>query len=286
MISVDTEKRIDTSGGPATLRARFSVGENEIVGLYGRSGAGKTTILRMIAGLTSPDRGAVTVDGETWFDGARGVDLPTQRRPLGYFFQDYALFPNMTVRQNLKYAQPRGGDGGYIDHLLELTGMVALADVRPNRLSGGQKQRVALARALVRRPRILLLDEPLSAVDGATRAKLQDELLRLHRSIGFSAIIASHDVGEIFKLCARVVVINGHAADAARDVVETFARGIVRGPGIIVGRVIDVLDGGEVVVQTGEGILSLPPQGLQYLPGEMVALKSAKNEKIESRDGI
>ncbi|WP_054286004.1 ABC transporter ATP-binding protein [Gulbenkiania mobilis] len=170
--------------------------------LTGGSGAGKTTLLRLLAGLETADDGYLEVDGERWIDGRR--QIPPQRRSVGMVFQDYALFPHLTVRGNIAYAVP-GGERARVDALLELTALTALADRRPAQLSGGQKQRVALARALARRPRLLLLDEPLSALDPALRHQLQDELAALHRRYGLTTLLVSHDLPEVFRLADRVI---------------------------------------------------------------------------------
>jgi molybdate transport system ATP-binding protein len=162
----------------------------------------------MLAGLLKPDSGTLVVDGECWFDSERGIDLPPQRRSIGFVFQDYALFPNLRVRENVAYGAPKG-EGGWVEELLEAAGLRDLAERMPQTLSGGQKQRVALARALARKPRLLLLDEPLSALDVAMRMQLQDLLAALHRRFGLTTILVSHDLGEVFKLSQRVLRIEG-----------------------------------------------------------------------------
>ena len=186
----------------------FEIGEGESVCLFGPSGAGKTTLLRMLAGLIRPDSGRIEVDGQTWFDSAGGIDLPPQRRRAGLVFQDYALFPNMTVRGNLAYALPRGSPASRIDELLEAIGLSGLSDRNPDTLSGGQKQRVAVARALVSNPRILLLDEPLSALDQAMRAQLQDEIAALQARYRLATVLVSHDRTEILRLAGRIACVD------------------------------------------------------------------------------
>jgi molybdate transport system ATP-binding protein len=192
----------------ATTHIELDVQENiepgSFTALFGASGAGKTTLLRMLAGITAPDRGTITIDGETWFDSTRRIDLPPQQRAIGFVFQDGALFPNLDVRRNVAYASH---DDAWIDELLTLIGLTDLQHRLPHTLSGGQKQRVALARAVARKPRLLLLDEPLSALDAASRKQLQDDLLRLHQRFGFTTLLVSHDLGEVFKLAQRVLHI-------------------------------------------------------------------------------
>ncbi|MBS1214436.1 MAG: modC, partial [Proteobacteria bacterium] len=207
MLDLELEKRLHTAAGDRTMSLAFRVEAGHVATLFGQSGAGKTTCLRCIAGLTRPDRGRIVVNGETWFDHARGIDLPPQRRRVGLVFQDYALFPNLNVRENLRIAQDDKRDTRAVDELLELMGIRELERRLPETLSGGQRQRVALARALARGPQLLLLDEPLSALDGETRLRLQDELLMLQRHTGITTLIVSHDLGEVYKLSDKVIVI-------------------------------------------------------------------------------
>lgn len=202
------------------LDLELNIAKGQFVTLYGESGAGKTSTLRMISGLLRPDGGTLTVGGTTWFDSQKNINLLPQQRRVGYVFQDYALFPNMTVRQNLEYALPKKQDKKIITELLDFTQLNALQQRRPETLSGGQKQRVALARALVQRPEILILDEPLSALDLKMRIKLQEYLLQIHKRYKLTTILVSHDIGEIVKLSDSVfelhngkVVKKGGAAD-------------------------------------------------------------------------
>jgi molybdate transport system ATP-binding protein len=207
VIHIDARKQLQTADGPLELAIQADIAEGEFVTLFGKSGAGKTTLLRILAGLTDPDAGTLVVGDETWFDGARAIRRAPQERKIGFVFQDYALFPNMSVRGNLEFALENKRDRAHVDELLALMELGALAHRRPAELSGGQRQRVALARALARRPRILLLDEPLSALDAETRLRLQDELLKLHRTFKLTTLLVSHDLGEVFKLSDRVLAI-------------------------------------------------------------------------------
>ncbi len=222
------------------LALNLDIPPGEFVTLFGKSGAGKTTLLRLLAGLTDPDEGMLKVDGETWFDSARGINLAPQKRKTGFVFQDYALFPNMTVRGNLEFALDNPRDRVRVDELLETMGLGALQGRRPTELSGGQRQRVALARALVRQPRLLLLDEPLSALDAETRLRLQDEILRIHRSFGITTLLVSHDLGEVFKLASRVLVIErGRVARRGRPM-EVFSELQVGGKFQFTGEVLAI----------------------------------------------
>ncbi|HLK46352.1 MAG TPA: ABC transporter ATP-binding protein, partial [Acidimicrobiales bacterium] len=170
--------------------------------LVGPSGAGKSTVLRAVAGLVRPAAGRITCNGDTWFDAAAGVFAPPDRRRVGLVFQDYALFPHMTVRQNVEYARQHAADA-YLDRFR----IRHLEHARPGELSGGERQRVALARALARDPAVLLLDEPLSALDAHTRVAVRAELQELLRDLGLPVLLVSHDFDDAAALTDRVGVI-------------------------------------------------------------------------------
>jgi molybdate transport system ATP-binding protein len=173
-----------------------------LTALFGPSGSGKTTLLRLLAGLETPDFGHLEVNNQSWFDGRHA--LPPQQRGVGLVFQDYALFPQLSVRDNVRFGAS-ASDGALVRELLTLCELDELAERRPASLSGGQKQRVALARALASRPQLLLLDEPLSALDGTLRRHLQDMLLEMHRRFELTTILVSHDLAEVFRLADQVL---------------------------------------------------------------------------------
>ena len=207
MIDARLQKKLHGAEGDIALDVDLKLEPGRITTLLGRSGAGKTTILRMLAGLTRPDAGRISAEEEVWFDSREGIDATPQSRRIGLVFQDFNLFPNMTVEGNLRFALRQGQDPRIVGDLLETTGLSRLAARHPATLSGGQKQRVALARALVPEPRLLLLDEPLSALDEEARAELQEELLHLHERRGFTALLVSHDRAEISKLSTAVLTL-------------------------------------------------------------------------------
>jgi molybdate transport system ATP-binding protein len=207
MIELDLHKKLFGADGLIQLQVKITIQTNELVTLYGPSGAGKTSIIRMIAGLMKPDKGSILVDGDTWFDSQQKMHLRTQERPIGLVFQEYSLFPNMTVYENLRFALPKGDTEEMIEELLETIGLKNLRDTKPNLLSGGQKQRVAVARALVRKPSILLLDEPLSSLDTAMRNKLQDDILAFHKRFRLTTILVSHDYHEVKKMSDRILLV-------------------------------------------------------------------------------
>jgi len=207
MIDLQLSKKLTGAGGDILLQIDRHMQSGEIVGIYGPSGAGKSSILRMLAGLMVPDGGFIQVAGEIWLDTARGINLRPQHRNIGMVFQEYSLFPNMTVLQNLEFALEKGKDKSLIKEMLEIIGMEALADQRPQLLSGGQKQRIALARAMLRQPKLLLLDEPLSALDREMRKNLQEYILRFHRDFQLTTLIVSHDAAEISRMTERLWVL-------------------------------------------------------------------------------
>ncbi|MCE2612627.1 ATP-binding cassette domain-containing protein [Flavobacteriaceae bacterium D16] len=207
MIALDISKRLRAEGGYLDLHINVRIEAGEWVTLYGPSGVGKTSTLRMLSGLMKPDKGSIIVSDTTWFDASKKVNLKPGLRNIGYVFQDFALFPNMTVRQNLEFARKKSGDGKMLTTVLDMIELADLQDQKPASLSGGQKQRVALARALVQEPKVLLLDEPLSALDPAMRFKLQEYLIRVHKEFKLTTLLVSHDISEISRLSNTVLVM-------------------------------------------------------------------------------
>jgi molybdate transport system ATP-binding protein len=181
----------------------LSVGD-EVVALAGPSGAGKTTVLRSVAGLRRPDRGRIACGGATWFEHGR-TEVPAERRSVGYVPQHHALFPHLTFERNVGFS---GAPGGEVAALLDRLGIAHLAGERPARLSGGERQRVALARALARRPKVMLLDEPLAALDAHTRRLVRDELAGDLRATGVPTLLVTHDFGDAAALAGRVAVMD------------------------------------------------------------------------------
>ena len=200
MIRLDIQKKLQAAAGEMLLDLDLEIKQGQLVTFYGASGAGKTSTLKMLSGLMNPDEGEIKVGVSTWFHSDRKINLRPQHRKIGYVFQNYALFPNMTVLQNLEFGLGKGQNKAIIQELVDMTELGDLQHRSPETLSGGQKQRVALARALVQQPEILLLDEPLSALDIKIRSKLQDYILSVHRKFNLTTVLVSHDIGEIHKL--------------------------------------------------------------------------------------
>jgi len=208
MIDLELCKILKTSEGDLPLDIKLGINEGEFITIEGHSGAGKTTILRLIAGLIQPDRGKIIVNDKEWLNTEKKLLLSPQKRNVGFVFQDYSLFPNMTIYENIKFALNGDKDINHVNEIIDMMELELLKDRYPLTLSGGQKQRASLARAIVRKPEILLLDEPLSALDNEMRLKLQDYILKVHRLFNLTTILVSHDISEIFKMSDRVVRLN------------------------------------------------------------------------------
>lgn len=205
MIYIDIEYRILTSEGSRILSVQTELPENQLICISGPSGIGKTTLLRIIAGLTKPDRGIIQVGDRIFYDSLNNINLSPQKRNIGFMFQDYALFPNMTVEENISFAQNKVKDKAWVDILIKSYGLDALRNQKPDKLSGGQKQRTALARTLAKKADLLLLDEPLSSIDSTMRIKLQNEILKTHAVFGSTTIVVSHDQDEVNKMAQCVL---------------------------------------------------------------------------------
>lgn len=219
---VEIRKRL----GDFVLDARFETND-PVTGLLGASGCGKSMTLKCIAGVETPDEGRIVLDGETLFDSARGINLPPQKRGVGYLFQHYALFPHMTVEKNILCGLHGEKDKAVrrqrLREMIEMLQLEGLEKHRPAELSGGQAQRVALARMLVNKPRLLLLDEPFSALDSHLRDQLQPQFLSLLRSYGRQAVLVTHSRDEAYHLCSRLCVMDGGRILRAGGTKEVFA---------------------------------------------------------------
>lgn len=205
-LHVDIRKKL----GDFVLEAAFDA-EDAVTGLLGASGCGKSMTLKCIAGVETPDEGCIILDGETLFDSARGINLKPQQRRVGYLFQQYALFPHLTVERNILTGLHRERDAAVrqrrLREMIAMMQLEGLEKLRPIQLSGGQAQRVALARMLVNEPRLLLLDEPFSALDSHLRDHLQPQFLDLLRAYGRQAVLVTHSRDEAYHLCGQLCVM-------------------------------------------------------------------------------
>lgn len=207
MLRVDVVKKL----GEFTLEASFT-SEGRVTGLFGASGAGKTSLINMIAGLVKPDRGTIALDGETLDDSVAGLHIPPYRRRIGYVFQDARLFPHLDVRQNLDYGRRMNRldqDQAQQKRVIDLLDIGSLLDRRPGKLSGGERQRVAFGRALLSKPKLLLLDEPLGALDEERKREILPYLVRLRDEAGIPMVYVSHDAAELRQLATQIVMLKG-----------------------------------------------------------------------------
>ena len=212
--------------GAFALEAAFA-SEGPLTALFGRSGAGKTTLINVVGGLIRPDWAQVAVGGETLVDTERGIAMPAYRRRLGYVFQEGRLFPHLTVRQNLNYGlwfAPRAERTADFDRVVEMLGIGSLLERRPGRLSGGEKQRVAIGRALLASPRLLLMDEPLASLDEARKAEILPYIERLRDEARVPIVYVSHSVAEVARLATTVVLLSDGKVVAAGPVSDIMAR--------------------------------------------------------------
>jgi len=239
-IDIDIRKSLDGPIGKMDLEVAFQIEAGNLISIYGPSGAGKTSVLRIIAGLLAPDSGTVRCGPTSWVDTNHHVNLPPQKRNVGYVFQDYALFPNMTVIQHLQYALPKGDDHSIITELIDMTELEDLKDRKPATLSGGQRQRVALARSLVQRPKVLLLDEPLSALDPSMRFKLQNYILDLHKKYNLTTILVSHDLTDVFRMSDELMIVENGSIIMQGKPTDVFSHKEVGGKFQFVGEVVNI----------------------------------------------
>jgi molybdate transport system ATP-binding protein len=290
-------------GGPR-IRCAFTLPDDgsRVTVLFGPSGSGKTTILRCLAGLERPETGSVAFGGTAWFDSGRGTFLPPQRRRVGLLFQDYALFPQRTALGNVAYglrsleSRERRARGL---EMLALLGVADLAGRYPGQLSGGEKQRVALARALSPRPRLLLLDEPLSALDAPTRGQLRGELRRLLAGLDVPTLLVTHDRVEALSLGDRIVVVDRGSTVQVGSVESVFSRPadaavaqIVGVENVVQGRVVASLADGLVSVHVGSASLTaLDPGGLDAevlvcIRAEEILLQRGAPGRVSARNRL
>lgn len=233
LIQVNVEKRLTSRGRSFELKAAFSSEEPSIV-LFGPSGSGKTLTLQCIAGLATPDRGSIVLKGRTLFDSTCRIDIPSRHRRIGYVFQDYALFPHLTVLENVGFGLRKNWalrlsrkERGQVEGFLEILEISHLAESFPFDLSGGQKQRVALARALIQKPDFLLLDEPLSALDALLRVKLRKELAAIQSRFHIPILMVTHDPDDLHVFAETLVTYEtGRVSEVRHSVTTGKSHGI------------------------------------------------------------
>lgn len=240
MIAIDVHKTFTENGVMQELHFELEIRKGELVTIFGDSGVGKTSLLRMISGLLEPDSGYIQFFDKEQYDSIQKINISPQERSVGLVFQDYALFPHMTVLENMQFAATSDVEAREIQPLLEIMELEAFKDRKPEALSGGQQQRVALARALVQKPQILLLDEPLSALNQEMRIKLQNYLLEVHCKYDLTTILVSHDKEEVIKMSDRVFVLEAGEVSQFGSPIEVFGKANRKEWNYLEGRVIRV----------------------------------------------
>lgn len=239
---IDLNFDIALNGGTEVfnLSLNTTIKKGSFTTIYGPSGSGKTTLLRCISGLENPQKGRIKVAGKTWFDKNSQTVLTPQKREVGYVFQEYALFPNMTVSENLRFALKPHQDPEIIDELVDIMELRSIIYSKPESLSGGQKQRVALARALVQKPKVLLLDEPLSALDAMIKSKLQDYILKLHDKYELTIILVTHDISEILRMSDYIIELKAGSVIKEGAPKEVFGHTSINSNFQFTGTVLDI----------------------------------------------
>lgn len=240
MIDIKLIKTYPQARGDFKLDIELSLEEGTCLMIYGPSGAGKTSLLRMMAGLSKPDAGKIQFGNTCFYDAAKGFHLKARKRGVAMVFQDYALFPNMTAMQNMRYAMTEPADEAYLQHLIDVMDLSAILDQKAPSLSGGQQQRVALARALLSRTKLLLLDEALSALDQLKRCELQSLLKEITKKEGLSCMMVSHDLEEIHTLADQVLMLDNGKQKAFGKASDLFASGSAEDGIQLKARVLDI----------------------------------------------
>jgi molybdate transport system ATP-binding protein len=273
--------------GPIPLDLSFTCEPDQVLAIFGRSGSGKTTLLRAIAGLYRPRHAVVRLGSDIWTDTAISRHVPTHERPVGFVFQDYALFPHLTARGNVMAASSEARDrGAEADRLLAALHLEGLEERRPAELSGGQRQRVALARALARGPRVLLLDEPFAASDRALRAQLHDELDELRRRARLPVILVTHDFQDVVRLASHVVLLDRGRGIATGAIADVTSRTDITWPRLS-GDAGSVIDGRVARIDRSRALAELEVAGQSmFVPERGLDVGTLVRIRIPAREVI
>ncbi|MCW9709165.1 ATP-binding cassette domain-containing protein [Fodinibius salsisoli] len=287
MIQLSAYKELNPDGATPSVDLQLTVNPGERLGIMGHSGAGKTTLLKILAGLIKPDHGQLYINGKPWMDTEKGIYLPPQKRNIGFVFQEYALFPNMTVQQNLEFAFSDRINQSRLRAIIEMLGIASVSSQKPATLSGGQKQRVALGRALIRDPDLLLLDEPLSALDPAMRGQLQKDLKRITSQFDGTIVLVSHNPIELIELTDRAIILENGTITADGRPSQLLSRGASAKAGAA--KIIDILPQEEVLIaRSAHGLIHIPYCPFEHADldvGDQVTL-SAKNIEIKKEGNL
>lgn len=271
MMEISVSKRLKDSEGLLQLNVTAAIKSGSVTALYGASGSGKTTLLRLITGLERPDEGYLRFEGAVWCDTSKNKMLSPKHRDIGYVSQSYDLFPNLTILENLKFAGS-DIDKALISQLMKATGIEAWQRQKPKNLSGGQRQRAALARALAQRPKILLLDEPFSALDMETSLSLQDYLLEIHKEWQLTIIVVSHRIADIYRLSDTVLTMESGSVSGQGTPLQVFAKKRSADNSILEGQILEI-DEKKLTLLIESQVVQLP-------------LKDFKHENLRIGDKI
>lgn len=222
MNHIDVKLKKPFSDTGFNIDVDFNLPRGEITVIFGPSGSGKSTILRLLAGLECAEAGSIYLGSQSWLDSTKGINLQPQERAVGFLFQDLALFPHLDVKANIGYALDGKNNLNSVTKMIDMAELTGLEDRYPHELSGGEKQRVALSRALIRSPELLLLDEPFSALDASVKKTLYNEIIKLHKKIGFTAVLVTHDLAEAYKLAEHAVTLKSGKVERQGSPEEVF----------------------------------------------------------------
>lgn len=268
-IAFNCEHELQGTEGSFQLDLDLQIVPGEILAISGKSGAGKTSLVRILAGLLKPSQGFLSVLGKTWISTEEKIFLPPQERSVGMVFQDYALFPHMTVMENLLFALRKGEDKQWPEQLLNQMELASLKDQKPAQLSGGQKQRVAIIRALIQKPSLLLLDEPLSALDESLRRQIQQDIQVLQKQVGSTTLWISHSLIELSSVADRVLILEQGKVKQLGPPEEVLHMDNSRG---WEGEILKDLGNGEYWVRVGNNPYRLFLEGKRK-PGDKIYLE-------------
>jgi len=282
LLQLKINKELQLPGGFSSLNLEMEFHGGKVTGISGDSGVGKTTVLRMLAGLSEPDNGTILNDGKVWFNKAERQNLIPQKRGLGFVFQDHQLFPNMSVIESLKFAVNGSGKGvDKTNYYLDKFGLSDFVNSMPNSLSGGQKKRVAIAGALLRNPKLLLLDEPFAALDENTAKIIQDEILIYTKENQCITVLVTHEIAEIFKITDYLYTIKKGVIISKGNPSEIFASGVSKNTLSIAGVVVEnEVGNNSIKVLVNDQLLDVSRVSDNFQIGEKI-LVNLGAEKIE-----